>query len=202
MNDLAIGQLEKNIRDRRISPAREEISLSPGYAILPESRADTLAREALLDRAMGPGRRRKASEALRRGRLPSEGLAFVAKDASGAVVGTVRLWDVMAGTVPALLLGPLAVDPSVKSSGIGSALMRHAITEARRRGHGAILLVGDEAYYRRFGFSAEKTAELAMPGPYERARFLALELVEGWLDGASGVLRASGRRIESPAVAA
>jgi hypothetical protein len=93
----------------------------------------------------------------------------------------------------ALLLGPLAVEPSVKGGGIGSALMRHAIAEATRLGHRAILLVGDEAYYRRFGFSAQKTASLAMSGPYERHRFLALELADGALDGACGVLRPAGR---------
>ena len=85
-----------------------------------------------------------------------------------------------------LLLGPLAVDPSLKNAGIGSALMRHAIAEAGRLGHRAILLVGDAPYYGRFGFSAEKTGSLAMPGPYERHRLLALELVEGALDGAHG----------------
>jgi predicted N-acetyltransferase YhbS len=84
-------------------------------------------------------------------------------------------------TTRALLLGPLAVDPSQKSAGIGSALMRHAIAEARRLGHGAILLVGDAPYYERFGFSADKTDRLAMPGPYEKHRFLALELVDGAL---------------------
>ena len=55
-----------------------------------------------------------------------------------------------------------------------------------RLGHRAILLVGDAPYYARFGFSAEKTGSLAMPGPYERHRLLALELVEGALDGARG----------------
>ena len=94
------------------------------------------------------------------------GLAFVARDASGGVVGTVRLWDVRLGEggPAALLLGPLAVDPSLKNAGIGSALMRHAIAEAARLGHGAILLVGDAPYYGRFGFSAERTGSLAMPG--------------------------------------
>jgi predicted N-acetyltransferase YhbS len=150
----------------------------------------------LLDRAMGSGRRRKSSERLRRGRRPSEGLDFVAKGGDGTLVGTVRLWDVCAGEggPAALLLGPLAVDPAVKSAGIGSALMHHAIGEAARLGHGAILLVGDAAYYSRFGFSSVKTGKLAMPGPYERERFLALELVDGALDGASGVLKASGRK--------
>ncbi|MDP3895551.1 MAG: N-acetyltransferase, partial [Mesorhizobium sp.] len=99
----------------------------------------------------------------------------------------------------ALLLGPLAVDPALKSAGVGSALMRHAVAEAARLGHGAVLLVGDAPYYARFGFSAEKTGTLAMPGPYERERFLALELRDGALDGARGVLRASGRKAEQAA---
>lgn len=166
----------------------------PEFVIGGETAADIAARDALLDRAMGPRWRRKASEKLRRGRLPSEGLAFVARDGRGAVVGTVRLWDVSAGAEKALLLGPLAVDPALKSAGIGSALMRHAIGEAARLGHGAILLMGDAPYYARFGFASAKTSALAMPGPYEPHRFLALELKEGALDAAHGVLRASGRR--------
>ena len=169
------------------------------FTLAAETAADMMAREALLDRAMGPKRKRKSSEKLRRGRLPAEGLAFVARDDAGAVVGTVRLWNVAAGETQALLLGPLAVDPSVKSAGIGSALMRHAVAEAARLGHGAILLVGDAPYYARFGFSAEKTGALAMPGPYERERFLALELVEGALNGAAGVLKASGRKVPAAA---
>ena len=180
-----------------ISPTRGEIS----HAIAAETDADVAAREALLDRAMGPGRKRKSSEKLRRGRRPSEGLAFVARDAAGAIVGTVRLWDVAVGEggAKALLLGPLAVDPSLKSAGIGSALMRRAVAEAARLGHRAILLVGDAPYYARFGFSSEKTGTLAMPGPYERHRFLALELVPGVLDGAKGVLRPAGRKARKAA---
>ncbi|WP_442582339.1 GNAT family N-acetyltransferase [Mesorhizobium sp. ASY16-5R] len=169
------------------------------YTILAETASDEAAREALLDRAMGPGRKRKSSEKLRRGRRPAEGLALVARGADGRVVGTVRLWDVgfQNGGRGMLLLGPLAVDPSVKSAGIGSALMHHAVAEATRLGHRAILLVGDATYYERFGFSAEKTGRLAMPGPYERHRFLALELADGALDGANGVLKATGRKAKT-----
>ncbi|MBA3447834.1 MAG: N-acetyltransferase [Pseudaminobacter sp.] len=166
------------------------------FSVVAEIDAHAPAREALLDRAMGPCRGRKSSEKLRRGRRPSEGLAFVARDAAGTVVGTVRLWDVTLGEggAPALLLGPLAADPSLKNAGIGKALMRHAISEAARLGHRAVLLVGDAPYYARFGFSAEKTRALAMPGPYEQSRFLALELAEGALDDARGVLQPAGRR--------
>ncbi|RVC40777.1 N-acetyltransferase, partial [Mesorhizobium sp. M4A.F.Ca.ET.090.04.2.1] len=174
----------------------EGASQAPAFTVVAESAGDIEAREDLLDRAMGPGRRRKSSEKLRRGRRPSEGLAFVARDASGAVLGTVRLWDVTLGEggPAALLLGPLAVEPALKGSGVGSALMRHAVTEAARLGHGAILLVGDAPYYGRFGFSAAKTGALAMPGPYERHRLLALELMEGVLDDAHGTLKAAGRK--------
>lgn len=178
----------------------EEVAkTSPDIAIVAETPADISAREALLDRAMGPKRRKKSSEKLRRGRRPSEGLAFVARDEAGAVVGTVRLWDVRLGEggPAALLLGPLAVDPTVKSAGIGSALMRHAVAEAGRLGHRAVLLVGDAPYYARFGFTADKTGQLSMPGPYERERFLALELVAGALDDARGVLKAAGRKPRS-----
>ena len=170
-------------------------------AIVAEAADDIIAREILLDRAMGPNRRKKSSEKLRRGRRPSEGLAFVARDTSGAVVGTVRLWDVRLGEdgPAALLLGPLAVEPGMKSGGIGSALMRHAVAEAARLGHGAILLVGDAPYYGRFGFSADRTGSLAMPGPYERHRLLALELKDGALDGAKGTIKAAGRKLKGQA---
>lgn len=168
---------------------------TPSFALANEQASDIDARDALLNRAMGPRWKAKSSEKLRRGRMPAPGLAFVAKDEDGAVIGTVRLWNVAAGGRPALLLGPLAVDPDVKSSGIGSALMRHAIAEAKLLGHCAIILVGDPAYYARFGFSAAATGELAMPGPYERHRLLALELDNGALDGAAGTLVASGRRV-------
>ncbi len=152
-------------------------------------------RESLLARAMGPNWKRKSSHKLRRGRRPSEGLAFSARDEAGRLVGTVRLWDVSmgAGGPAALLLGPLAVEPDLKGAGVGKALMAHAISEVERLGHRAVLLVGDASYYARFGFSADKTGALAMPGPYERDRFLALELVPGAIGDATGTLKATGR---------
>ena len=182
---------------------KAELAVRQPPAISAETAADIPARDALLDRAMGPRWRRKSSEKLRKGRIPSEGLALIARDASGAVIGTVRLWDVAAGIDErrALLLGPLAVEPALKGAGIGTALMRHAIAEARRLGHGAVILVGDAPYYARFGFSAGKTAALAMPGPYEKHRLLALELTPGALDGAQGVIRATGRKARGTGMA-
>ena len=151
--------------------------------------ADVAAREALLDNAYGVARFAKTSERLRKGRKPANGLSLVAAD-HGGLVGTVRLWNVAAGSgCNALLLGPLAVHPDHRNRGIGTALMRRAIGRARIAGHGAILLVGDVAYYGRFGFSAALTGELRMPGRHEADRLLALELKSGALAGACGAIR-------------
>jgi len=112
-----------------------------------EDDGDAPAREALLDRAFGRGRQRKTSQRLREARLASEGLAFTATGRDGRLIGTIRLWDVIAGSAgPALLLGPLAVDGRQRRRGIGRALMERALNEARVRGHCAVLLVGDASY--------------------------------------------------------
>jgi len=154
---------------------------------------DIDARDDLLDRVWGASRFQKAAERLREGREPSAGLSLVAEH-DGDIVGTVRLWDICAGPGrPAVLLGPLAVDEGHRCGGIGGALMRRAMAAARRRKHRALLLVGDAAYYQRFGFSAEKTAALWLPGPYERDRLLGCELMPGALDGARGMIGATGR---------
>jgi predicted N-acetyltransferase YhbS len=167
-----------------------------------ETLNDIEAREALLDRAFGDARFAKAAERLREGRLAAEGLSLIAED-NNCVVGTVRLWHVVAGPArPALLLGPLAVDDAWRGLGIGAALMRRATEAAQELGHSAILLVGDAPYYARFGYSVEKTGALWMPGPYERDRLLGVELAPGALDGARGLIGASGQREPKPDLAA
>ena len=164
-------------------------------SILTETTTDITAREALLDEAYGRSRFRKPSEKIRRGRTPAESL--VAFDGE-RIVGTVRLWNIDCGGKPALLLGPVAVACDRQGEGIGAALMAHAVEAARLSGHAAIVLVGNAAYYGRFGFTAEKTGALAMPGPFERHRLLALELVPGALDGAAGVIVPTGRPVAKP----
>jgi len=159
--------------------------------------SDAAGRETLLDAAYGPARFTKTSERLREGRLPAEGLALTA-ERDGELLATVRLWHVQANGVPALLLGPLAVHPDFRNRGIGSMLVRHAISTAQRLGHGAVLLVGDAPYYARFGFAADLTAALWMPGRYDRDRLLALELQPGSLAGARGLIGAAGALAPKP----
>ncbi|KAB2877696.1 MAG: N-acetyltransferase [Pseudorhodoplanes sp.] len=167
-------------------------------AIRQERPCEAQAREDLLDRAYGPERFSKTSQHLRAGRAPAAGLSFVAHE-RGRLVGSVQLWDVAAGPGrPALLLGPLAVEADVRGRGIGGRLIRRALADAGRRGHRAVILVGDAAYYARFGFSAAGTALLFMPGAFDRRRLLGCELVAGALDGAFGLISATGRRAKPP----
>lgn len=166
-----------------------------------EAAADHAARGELLDLAFGQCRFAKTSERLREGRLPADSLSLVA-ETGGRLVGTVRLWHIVAGPGrAALLLGPLAVDASCRGQGIGAVLMHEALQRATHMGHQAVLLVGDAPYYARFGFDAALTARLWLPGPYEAARFLATELVPGALTGAHGLVSPTGLAVPQPSVA-
>ena len=165
--------------------------VAPGFRLRDERPRDAAARDALLDASFGPSRFAKTCERLREGRLAAEGLSLVAVDGA-AVVGTLRFWHVECGRAPALMLGPLAVAASHRSAGIGGALIAHGLRRAAKLGHGGIMLVGDAAYYARFGFSNAPVAQLVLPGPVEPARFLGLELRPGGLAGARGRVAATG----------
>ena len=180
-----------------------ELSGAPALiTIREESFSDFDTREALLDTCFGPARVLKTCERLREGRLPAQGLSLVAEAGDGSLVGTVRMWHVSAGPGrPALMLGPLAVDSALQGLGLGGRLMCEALQRARELGHSAVLLVGDAPYYARFGYSREATDALWLPGPYERDRFLALELLPGALQGARGLVSATGEFQERPNLA-
>jgi len=171
--------------------AAEHQLAAAAFAIRSERASDVAAREALLDASFGTNRNSRTCQRLRDGRAPADGLAFTAVR-DGRLVGTVRLWHVNAGGRKALVLGPLAVDPSCRKLGIGAALMHRALSAVAARGHGAVILLGDAPWYGRFGFTSAKTAELSLPGPFERERLLGLELRDGALDGACGMIVPTG----------
>ncbi len=177
------------------------LALTPNaapFAIGTERASDVAAREALLDASFGENRHQRTCQRLREGRAPAEGLAFSAMR-QGRLVGTLRLWHVSAGGTPALMLGPLAVDSDCRMLGVGAALIARALAAARARGHRAVLLLGDAPYYARFGFSSAKAGALSLPGPFERDRLLALELDEGALDGAWGMIVPTGASMKTKA---
>jgi predicted N-acetyltransferase YhbS len=150
-------------------------SLPPGLtATLARERPQDGARvQALIDRAFGPGRFAKAAERLREGNQPDLDLSFVAW-AGETVVGCLRMWPILIGSAPAVLLGPFAVEDAWRSRGLGTSLVERACDAARAHGHAGVLLVGDEPFFRRFGFEVLPEGRAVMPGPVHRGRVLWL----------------------------
>jgi predicted N-acetyltransferase YhbS len=147
------------------------------WHIRPECAADAPLVEHLNAASFGPGRYAKAAYRLREGVDPVAGLSFVAAG-GGDILGSIRFWPVSVGMDRSLLLGPLAVRPDLRSRGIGIALMRHAIEEARKQGHPSMILIGDEPYYVRVGFARIPPGRIRFPGPVDQARVLGLSLAQ------------------------
>src|SRR5262245_50146045 len=156
--------------------------------ILPETADDALAIERLHERTFGPGRYARTAYRIREQIAHRLDLSFTARIGT-LLVGSVRLTSIRIGDVPALLLGPLTIEPPFRERGIGRALIDRAIQEGRAQGHRLIVLVGDEPYYGRSGFKCVPKGQVTMFGPVDPARLLVCELVDGAFDGVSGTIR-------------
>jgi len=161
-----------------------ELSLT----ILPETADDALAIERLHERTFGPGRYARTAFRIREGRTHELALSFTARIGT-LLVGSVRLTPICIGETPALLLGPLTVEPPFRSRGVGKALVTRALKDAKAKGHKLIVLVGDEPIYAKSGFKRIPKGQVKMPGPVDPARLLVAELKSGAFDGVSGTIR-------------
>lgn len=139
----------------------------------PELPADAPQVAALIEAAFGPGRLAKTAERLRETSEPACGLVL---RGGGRVVGSVRLWRVRVGAVPALFLGPIAVDAAARKGGLGGALVEAALACAEGEGVGGVILVGDLPYFTRFGF--HPLEKVTLPGPVDPRRVLWRPLTE------------------------
>ncbi|HKU06425.1 MAG TPA: N-acetyltransferase [Bradyrhizobium sp.] len=156
--------------------------------ILPEKPNDADAIERLLERTFGPGRFVLSAYRLREHVDHLLDLSFTARIGT-LLVGSVRQLPVCIGDAPALMLGPLTVEPPFRKRGVGRALLDRALSDAKKAGHRLVILVGDEPYYGRVGFKAVPKGRATMPGPVDYSRLLVAELVEGAFDGVSGEIR-------------
>lgn len=156
-----------------IDPADQALSYTQ------EQPADADAIEALLDHAFGPGRFVKSSERVREFAEFRPEMSFCAWDGA-RLVGVVRMWKVHVGATPAIFLGPLAVRAEGRKFGVGGELVQRACAAAQAAGF-PVLLVGDEPYFSRFGFSAAPCKGVRMPGPVNQRRVLArgVDLLDG-----------------------
>jgi predicted N-acetyltransferase YhbS len=156
--------------------------------ILPETADDAIAIERLHERTFGPGRFARTAYRLRE-RVPHLlALSFTARIGT-LLVGSVRLSPIRVGDTPALLLGPLTIDPPFRKRGIGAKMIERALSEARAAGHRLVVLVGDEPYYSRAGFKRIPRRRVTMPGPIDPERLLVAELAAGAFEGVSGAIQ-------------
>jgi predicted N-acetyltransferase YhbS len=174
-------------------------------SIRPYREADPAAVEALLDRSFGPDRQKKTVYRLREGVPPVKDLSFVAFH-DKTLRGSLQFWPIQVRPlqsdgvpVPALLLGPLAVEPAYAGRGIGMGLMRVGLQKAKQLGHRIVILVGDLPYYSRVGFQREGAEGLRLPGPVDPDRLLIRELVEGAAKGLEGLIERPAEFAAQPA---
>lgn len=154
-----------------------------------ETSHDDAAVDRLHERTFGPGRFSRTAFRIREQKGHERALSFTARVGT-MLVGSVRLTQVRIGATPALLLGPLSVEPPFQSVGIGGRLMEDALEAARAAGHRLVVLVGDEPYYAKFGFKRVPPGTVTLPGPVDPARLLVAELDEGAFAGVSGMVNA------------
>lgn len=156
--------------------------------ILPESPDDANAIDRLHERTFGPGRFARTAYRIREGVTHDPTLSFTARIGT-LLVGSVRLSPIRIADTPALLLGPLTIEPPFRGRGIAMSLMQRALEEAKARGHKLVILVGDEPYYARVGFKRIAKGRVRMPGPVDPARLLVTELADDAFEGVSGPVR-------------
>jgi predicted N-acetyltransferase YhbS len=163
----------------------------------PQLQHDDIAIEHLLDLTFGLSRRTKTSYRLREGNIAVDGLSLVIRDSEVGLAGSISFWPLVIGPLfsPALLLGPLAVHPARQNLGIGRCLMIESLSRAKAMGHRLVLLVGDAPYYARVGFKVLPLNLMQLPGPFDPARFMYLELVENALQGVGGLVLAAQRAV-------
>jgi predicted N-acetyltransferase YhbS len=169
-------------------PAKSRAMIDLVIKFSPLAPADEPLIEKLDERAFGPGRYARTAYRLREGVRADASLSFVARVGT-LLVGANRMTPILVDLTPALLLGPLTVEPAFRSQGVGETLMKHSLDAARDAGHALVLLVGDEDYYSRVGFQRVPHGKIVMPGPVDPDRLLYHELKPGAFAATSGKMR-------------
>jgi putative acetyltransferase len=113
-------------------------------------------------------------------------LSLVAATPAGEVIGHVLCTRGYVGQVPALALGPLAVRPDRQRHGAGSALMHAVLGAADALGEPLVALLGDPAYYGRFGFLVAADYQVTAPRPQWQPHF-QVRVLSGYQPGLRGM---------------
>ena len=158
--------------------------------ILQEVANDFNEIEVLLDLTFGLGRNALSSYRYRDGVSSISELCFVLRDEFDVLVGVIRFWPILIGfqRSPGLLLGPLGIHPTRQGEGLGEALIRRGLKKANKSGWSRVLLVGDDSYYGRFGFSKNIVKNIYFKNNLSSDRLLGIELSSNSMAGIKGPL--------------
>lgn len=133
--------------------------------------------EALYDRTFGPGHFAKTAERLREGNASRPDLTRIAVS-DGAVIGVCRIWPIVvgAGKVPAVFVGPVAVEPGFQGQRLGLTVTGEALEAATKAGCGAAVIIGAPQYFGELGFEVVAPDRFTFPGPQDMARVMVRDL--------------------------
>jgi predicted N-acetyltransferase YhbS len=163
-----------------IPPMSASPSPLPGLILQFERPQDGPAVDGLIDRAFGPGRFTKVSERVREFATFAPELSVVAwtPDAKTGdrLLGCARMWRVRVGGRPVTFLGPFAVEQGERNAGFGARMIERACEAALAAGETHVVLVGDEPYFSRVGFSTAAGRRVVMPAPVDQRRVLVRAL--------------------------
>jgi putative acetyltransferase len=150
--------------------------------VRPETSGDIAAIRAVEEEAFGQPAEAQLVDDLRA--AGDSVFSLVAVDA-GTVVGH-ALFSRMKAPFAALALAPVAVLPERQRTGVGSRLIREGIARSKAAGWIGIFVLGDPAFYRRFGFDVGRTSGLI--SPYAGPHWMALPLGNSELPTDTGII--------------
>lgn len=169
-----------------------EVPAAPSLVIRPTLASDYAAIATLHARAFGPGRFARTAYRLREAGDTNHA-NLKACSQTGWVGETIAAAATMTpvtigGDQHAMLLGPVVVAPEFSGHRFGEPLVRAALAAAKDAGSEMVILVGDLAYYERFGFAPVPAGQIQFPGPVDPKRILARTWTNTKISDAHGIL--------------
>lgn len=167
--------------------------MSYSFTIRPENAADKADILALHEEAFGPGRFTRTAYRIREQATTAKQIALTAWY-DDRLAGAIQFTAIrIGGRSGAMLMGPLAIAPAFKNMGCGIKLMKQGLEQAASGDCALVILIGDLPYYQRVGFGRVPPGQIALPGPADPARLLAVMLKDGAMDDYSGLVSADNQ---------
>jgi predicted N-acetyltransferase YhbS len=155
------------------------------------SRIYALVKTAFQTAKVADGKEQDFVSQLRAGGSYIPELALVAEE-DGSLIGHIMLTRIYIADngkkFESLLLAPVSVALEYRNQGVGSDMIKEGFKLAKEMGYTSVLLVGDPAYYHRFGFQTSVNFGIRNANNFPDQYVLACELVPGALSGISGTV--------------